>query len=361
MIFSTYEMRRLLRASLCCSLALLTLIPAAGLAGEPEQLDTLATLTNSSLTAEIENLKHGAGELHTAIIQLCSKPDTEHLQLARQSWSKAFLAVRQTEPLRLTTELKRSRDLTRVTNAIVLDAALADAQLADLLAQKESRGYLAIEQMLFAPQDAAAATTPNRCAHLQTTAAELKTWAQQVFDLWQNELAPGLRNAGDGQPYLAANEPLNLLMAGLLNSSEWMLRDRISVPSGLFETAAKPELLEGGTSNSAVAAFTATIDGMAAILGTPDSMNGLLYLVATQDGLVSKKDPGLAEDIVDRMDDIRAILADLGKASVPLATSLTMNNKVLKKLYKEVNKLQKLLIKASLVLELNVTEPDRFE
>ncbi len=361
MKFSAYAVRRLLVAGLGCTLTLLTLIPATALAGEQEQLDTLAAMANSSLNAELEDLKQSTAELNTAIMQLCSRPDTEHLEQARQNWRKAFLALRRAEPLRLTKELKKTRELTRITNAIVLDAALADAQLDDLLAQKDSRGYLAIEQMLFAPQDAAAAATPRRCAHLQKTAAEINAWAQQVLEQWQNELAPGLRNAGDGQPYLTANEPLNLLMAGLLNSSEWMLRDRISVPSGFFETAAKPELLEGGVSHSTVDAYSATIDGMTAVLGTPDNQAGLLYLVATQDGLISAKDPGLAADIVDQSNDIREVLAHLQGAKLPLVESLAINNKVLKKLYKETNQLQKLLIKASLVLELNVTEPAKFE
>ncbi len=361
MKFSGYEMRRLLVAGLCCSLTVLTMIPATALAGEQEQLDTLAALANTTLNEVVENFAQSAADLNQSVSQLCSQPGQEHLEQAQQTWRKALLAVRQAEPLRLSDELKQVRTRTSITNAIVLDAALADKQLDDLLAQKDSRGYLAIEQMLFAPQDAAAATTPRRCTHLHKTAAEINAWAQQVLEQWQNHLAPGLRNTGDGQPYLTANEPLNLLMAGLLNSSEWMLRDRISVPSGFFETAAKPELLEGGVSDSAVAAYGATIDGMAAILGSPDNSAGLLYLVATQDGLISKKDPDLATDIVDQISEIKEVLTNLQEARLPLAEGLKHNNKVLKSLYKKVNKLQKLLVKASLVLELTVTEPDKFE
>ena len=361
MKFSAYEMRRLLVTGLCCTLTLLTIFPAPALAGEQEQVDTLAALADSALNIEIEDLAQTSSDLYQAVNLLCSQPGPEQLEQAQQSWRKALLAVRRIEPLRLNEDMKQVRQRTSITNAIVLDAALADKQLEDLLEQKDSRGYLAIEHMLFAPQDAAAATTPTRCAHLQNTTAEIKDWTQSVSDQWQKTLAPGLRNTGDGQPYLAANEPMNLLMAGLLNSSEWMLRDRISVPSGLFETAAKPELLEGGISHSAVAAYGATIDGMTAILGTPDNMNGLLYLVATQDGLVSKKDPGLAEDIVDQIADIKEVLTDLQEARFPLTEGLKHNIKVLKSLYKKVNKLQKLLVKASLILELTVTEPDKFE
>jgi len=86
---------------------------------------------------------------------------------------------------------------------------------------------------------------------------------------------------------------------------------------------------------------------------------GVLYgqFMATRDGLVEKKNPNLAAEIVSRLDDIGGLLAHLRKESPDLRAAVTEKPTTLRRRYEEVQSLQDQLVEASLVLELDVRIP----
>jgi predicted lipoprotein len=163
-------------------------------------------------------------------------------------------------------------------------------------------------------------------------------------------------SAGDGKPFLIPGDALSIALAEDVNATERLLRDQISIPSGYFEGGAKPERLAAWRSNSTRDAFLATLEGFRAALAAGGSAS-FADLVATRDGLVSKRDPALAAAIRKQLGTIKEEIADLGGRDLVLYNELKRKPAMLKDLYDRIQVLQEQLIEASLVLELDVRSP----
>ncbi|MDP0494980.1 MAG: imelysin family protein [Verrucomicrobiota bacterium JB024] len=324
---------------------------------QPTEPEVLAALVNDAAQPCLAQVANTAVRLEAAVNQLCEKPDLQTLTRARAAWTEAYLAWRQAAPFLFGPGKKLDRLIGKwQVNAVVLDAAVESPDLSDLLKQVEQRGYAAIEYLLFTPRDAAAATTPGRCAHLHSLTAEIARLTSAMKQEWDATYGAELVAAGNGEPFLIPADALSVVFTQTLNATEQMLRDRISVPSGYFQDAVKPENLEAWRSGNTRAGLQATLAGLRLII-TGGGDTSVVTLVATRDGLVEKRSPVLAKAIVKQLDKIDVTLAGFDGDGVQLEDELKKNPRVLKPLYRQLQTLQDQLVEASLVLELDVYSP----
>lgn len=316
----------------------------------PTESAVLDSFVKDGVQPNLNRVAETAGRLDAAVRGLCTTPTAETLQQAQSAWRAAYLAWRRAGPFLFGPAGKLERTIgTWPVNTVVLDAAVQSPDLADLLKNTDVRGYAAAEHLLFAPASADAATTAGRCAHLQDVTEEIARLTADAKRQWENEFAGQFISAGDGNPFLTPSAALSMAVTETLNVTERTLRDRISIPSGYFRTAIKPENLEAWRSGNTAAGFQATLDGICqAVSGGEDS--SFAALVATKDGLVEKANPALAADLIKQMDRIGKTIAGLNDVKV----TLQRNPTELKPLYQQFQALQDQLVEASLVLELDV-------
>ncbi|MGE9293843.1 MAG: imelysin family protein [Puniceicoccales bacterium] len=324
---------------------------------QPTEAEVLAGVVNDAALPCVTEAADTALRLEEAVNELCPDPGAESLNEARIAWTEAYLAWRQAAPFLFGPGKKLDRLIGRwQVNAVVLDAAVESPDLSDLLKQVEQRGYAAVEYLLFTPQDAAAATTPGRCAHLRSVTAEITRLTSAMKHEWDETYGAELVAAGDGEPFLIPADALSVAFTQTLNATEQMLRDRLSVPSGYFQDAVKPESLEAWRSGHTRAGLQATLEGLRLVI-TGGGDASVVSLVATRDGLVEKRNPALAKAMVKQLDKIDGTLAGLGGDELRLEDELRENPQVLKPLYQQLQALQDQLVEASLVLELDVYSP----
>jgi len=329
------------------------LVSGGSAAAKLTESDVLASLATNAVRPSLTEVADTAQRLSAASRHLCEKRDAASLAGARDAWRKAYLAWRRSAPFLVGPAGTLERRLGKPVHGVVLDAAVGDAGLRHLRKNPDMRGYAAVEHLLFVPADAAAATAAGRCAHLRDATDEIADLTGRAKREWDRGFGNEFVSAGDGKPFLVPGDALSLVLARALNVTETLLRDGIGLPSGFFEGPAKPELLDAWRSNSSRQAFQATLDGFRlALLG--DGSSGIVDLVATRDGLVHRKNPVLAADIRRQIEKIQKTIAGLGGSDLVLHAELLKNPAKLKGLYKEIQKLQDQLVKATLVLELDV-------
>ncbi len=305
-----------------------------------------------------EMSKTGSGLRH-AVEALCGEPSAAGLEGARQAWRDAYGAWRRALPFLFgpadALELQR-RLGTWPVNEQVLGAIVTAPDVVIEQSDFSIRGYGAVEHLLFAPTGVEEATTGISCAYLGELTEEIATRVAQAGHAWEQGFAAEFKSAGDGAPFLTPAEAISLAYAEVLNVTETLLRERIGIPSGFFVDRPRPEYLAAARSGEAVPALEATLAGLrAAIIG--DGETGLTRLVATKDGIVERKNPGLAADIERQFDRISEALAELADKAPDLRAALRDDPRVLKALYRELQRLQDRLVEASLVLELDVRTP----
>ncbi len=319
----------------------------------PIEARALRTLVDAGVRPALGEMASMGGVLASATQRLCAAPDVNGLQRARNAWRQAYAAWRRAEPF-LFGPIKALQLDRRIgfwpANTTVLEAAVASDDLLDLLLKDDARGYAAAEYLLFHPSDPAAATADGRCAHLYEITMEIADLTAEARRLWEQDYEHRFLSAGDGEPFLLPGDALSLPFAEALNLTERMLRDRIGHPSGLFDGQAKPERLEAWHSGSSREGLKASLEGLR-MLVIGDGEAGVANLVATRDGVLSKRDPKLAADLRRRLDKALAALAD---NDGPLHEEVSKRSKRLRRLYREVERLQEDLVEATLVLELNV-------
>lgn len=340
----------------------LALIGIMGLSGicvaQPSESEVLVALADKGVAPSLKQAATASRGLAEAVRQLCAQKDAAHLELARAAWQEAFLAWRRAEPFQFGIGKggKQDRSIDEwPVNAIVLDQVAATKDFAHLRESKDIRGFSGAEYLLFVPADATAATAAERCPHLQDIADEIAGRNARLYRQWQEEDSRRFVAAGDGEPFLMPEDAFAPVFARMLNVTERLLRDRITIPSGSDEIAAKPEALEAWRSALTRDAIRATIAGLRlALVG--DGRTGITGLVAVRDGLVSQKNPQLAEAIAHQLDRIDKRLDDLGGGRT-LYEALTSKTAVLKPLYDDIETLQKQIVEASLTLEVDVRMP----
>lgn len=330
---------------------------ASGVA--PQESDVLASLYRDGVQPSLARLGDATQQLNRSVAALCGRPTTGALDKARDSWRDAYLAWNAAKPFLFGPAVdmglvKRLDDLPVHTQ--VLDAVVVKEDLGHLREESTVRGFGALEHLLYSAQDAQQATAGLRCRHLQDVSNEIATQCEQLQAAWAQEFAQQFLAAGDGKPFLIPGDALSLAFARLLNVTEVMLRDRIGIPSGFFKESTRPDYLAAWRSGQTVQMIEATLRGLRTAL-VADGASGFTRLVATKDGLVEKKNPQLAADIVDQLDEINDTLMDLREGHVDLHASVADKATTLKSLYKKVHALQAQLIEASLVLELDVRTP----
>jgi hypothetical protein len=313
----------------------------------------LVSLASNGIRPSLTQVADTAQKLSASTRQLCEQRDAASLDKAQDAWREAYMAWRRAAPFMFGPAGKLERQLGKPVNGVVLDAAVSEDDLSRLRKNSDVRGYAGAEHLLFVPADAAAATAADRCAHLQDVTSEIADLTGRARQEWDQGFGKEFIAAGDGKPFLIPGDALSLALAESLNTTETLLRDGIGFPSGFFEGNAKPELLEAWRSNSSREAFQATLDGLRlALIG--DESSGIAELVATKDGLISRKDPALAADMHKQLEKIQKTIAGLGGSDLVLHAELQKNPSKLKSLYKQLQKLQDQLVEVALVLELDV-------
>lgn len=317
------------------------------------ETDVLASFAAKGVRPSLAGVADTAQRLSESSRQLCEKRDAASLAGAQDAWKKAYMAWRRSAPFQFGPAGRLGRQLGKPVHGAVLDAAVSDSGLRLQRKNPDLRGYAAVEHLLFVPGNAAAATAADRCEHLRDVTGEIVDLTARAKREWDQGFGNEFVAAGDGKPFLVPGDALSLALASALNTTETVLRDGIGFPSGFFKEAAKPDLLAAWRSNSSRDAFQWTLDGLRlALLG--DGSTGIMELVATKDGLVSRKDPALAADIRRQIEKLGRTIADLGGSDLVLHAELKKNPAKLKSLYKEMQKLQDQLVQATLVLELDV-------
>ncbi len=319
---------------------------------------TLQTVAQVGVRPALDRMAGTGSELAGGVRALCEQPSAASLEQARDAWREAYRAWRRAE-LFLFGPMEELELEKRIgywpANRIVLDVAVAAEDvaaedMAGILRSNDARGYAAVEHLLFAPGDAAAATADARCAHLRDLTAEIADLTARARSAWTDDYEQRFLAAGDGEPFLLPGDALSLAFAEALNVTERMLRDRIGYPSGLFDGEVKPELLEAWQSGTSREGLRATLEGLQ-MLVVGDGKTGVASLIATRDGVLSKKDPRLAADLERRL---AKALAALDKEDRAARDALLDGPKLLRRLYRDVQRLQEQLVEATLVLELNV-------
>ncbi len=335
------------------ALVLVGIISSSSIAAaQLTESDVLASIADKGIRPSLSGAAESAGKLSNAVGDLCQKRNQAAFATAQDAWKKAYMAWRKSVPLQIGPATSLERQLGKKINNTVLNAAVDDASLKHLLKNQDVRGYAAAEYLLFVPTDAAAATAAGRCDHLQDVTAELAAVTDRARQEWDKGFGREFTAAGDGKPYLVPGDALSLPLARALNTIETLLRDGIGFPSNFFTGKARPDTLDAWHSNNTLDSFRATLDGLhLAIVG--DGSTGLTTLIATKDGLLHKRNPGLAAEIGRQLDQTKATIAKLS-AGQPLYDQVKKKPATLKKLYKDLQKLQDQLVEASLVLELDV-------
>lgn len=323
-------------------------------ATEPELLRELA---DGVIAPELTKAASTSQGLAEAVRDLCERKSEAGLKEAQQAWRQAYLAWRSAQPAMLQGRDYKAELLLEhwPANEAVLKGATADAELLHLLNSPDVRGFSGVEYLLFTPVSVAEATTQGRCAHLQAVVGEIANQAMANQQRWQGD-APAFVAAGDGEPYLLPGDALALVFARMINVTEEMLRDRLNTPSGFFTGESRADLLEAWHSGTSRQSFQASIDGLRRLL-TGAGDGGIAALVAVKDGLVSKKNPQLAQDIRSQLERIDGRIAGLPDGD-SLHSELQRKGKLLQSLYRDIEQLQKQIIEAALSLEIDVRGPN---
>ncbi|MDR0842031.1 MAG: imelysin family protein [Acidobacteriota bacterium] len=322
---------------------------APGASGVPTEKDVLRSFVEVGAHPALSQTAASAARLKDATQNLCARPNKDTLDNARTAWRQTFLAWRKAEPFMFDAASKLEARLGRwPANNVVLDAAVSSSEYRDIRGEADARGFAAVEYLLFAPKDAAAATAGERCAHLKDVTGEIAGIFGGIADDWKTRLGKEFMSAGDGKPFLVPDDALGMAVTKMFGVTERMLRDRIGLPGGLFGEPPKPDNLEAWRGGRADAGLVATAEGLRLALNG-DGKTGILRLVADRDGLVEKRNPALAAKILRQLDKIEKTVSGFGGSERLHADPTKM-----KGLYRQVQQLQDQLIEAALVLELDV-------
>ncbi len=329
--------------------------PAAR-ATPPSESELLEMLATKAISPNLGNMAATSKELFQATETLCRDKDEPSLLSARSAWQKAYLAWRRAEPFLLGPAAKLSlnkRIDCWLANDTLYKAVTSSEDFAFMRDNREYRGYAAAEYILFSETEAALTTTPIRCKHLLDVTGEIAELTASADTVWRNDFMKGFVSAGDGHPFLLPSDALSPVVAEALNSIEALLRDNLLDPSNYFKDKAKPELLEAWRSNTTGLALQATFEAIVQAFTGYESIS-ILALLAGKDGGVNKKNPQLAADIRKQLTSIQKTISELNEEYPNLHKQLTNDKTTLKPLYKQLQKLQEQLVKATLILELDV-------
>lgn len=318
----------------------------------PTEQQVLQAYAEEGISVAWQKLRTSSAELEMSIKALCEKPSAEALTKAKEAWLVAYKSWCESESFMFMTKRQINREVDEwPLNDVVFAAALKDEQFANLLKDKNSRGFAAMEYILFTAKDAQEASTGIRKKQLLTIA---KAYSKLVVSLkadWQKAPATEFAKAGDGQPYLTEAEGLAVAYGEILNVTERILRERLGVPSGYFKAGVKGNMLEAWRSNNFHTGLSASLDSIDKSLNVGGD-NSFSVLIETKDGLVEESNPLLAADIKEQILKISQSINDLPKLEINKA--LQQNPMLLKDLYTEFQTLQEQLIEGGLVLELDV-------
>ncbi|WP_309400981.1 imelysin family protein [Cerasicoccus maritimus] len=321
---------------------------------EPSDSRVLAVIATNGVKPMLQLCDEDASQLHDSIARLCEQATDSNLLKARDDWKRAYLSWKNSAACRFGAINTIDKRINRwAVNGVVLDAAVESDDLDHLLAQAEQRGFAALEYLLFTPKNAHAATTIGRRKHMLAISMEIAECAHDAWLVWNDGYGAEFIAAGNGDPFLTTSDALSIAYVRLLNVTERLLLDQIGLPSAFFAEETRPQNLHAWLSGCTLAGMQAEVEGLLRVL-SGDGSDSLLNLIATQDGLVEKRDPALAAAIRGQLAKIQRTLGKLQQSSTPIQQQLEKNPEALKELYEQLNTLQEQLIEGSLVLELDV-------
>jgi len=323
---------------------------AAALTTNSQVLENMAV---QGIDAHWDDAIATARDLDAAVKQLCLAQTSESLTTARLAWEKAWLAWNRALPYLIEPASHVADRIGKPSNSTVLKAVVESDEFAGMRQGIDVRGYAAVEYLLFAPQISQDAVADERCLHLTDITAEITARLTRAKNRWDRDYRGGFLNAGDGRPYLNANDALSQVVAQTMNIIEDTVRERIGFPTNFNDGPAKPALLDAPYSKISLEGLQAIADGVASVM-TGDGTNGLLTLLATRDGIAHKKDPGLAKDIRRQLERVDKSLQKLRDKKEPLFIVIKNKPSALKKVYKEMSRLEDMIADAAMTLELDV-------
>ncbi len=342
-------------AALCLALSFTGVSPAFAVT----ESEVLGELVNGSMTPALVEMGEKADGLKIAVTTLCEQKDDASLAKARKAWVESYLSWRKAAPF-LVGPARKIRPMYNIgrwwmLNDKVLEAVVSDEKYKELRGNVDVHGFAALEYQLFSPKDGASAATDLRCIMLKRNSDEVADLLGRVVDEYRsNHIAEKMVAAGDGKPFLLPSDALEVTMGQAINVTDQMLRDSVGLPSGYFNSVAKPDILEAWHSKNSLAALKAALTGLRLSLVGEKGVTGL---IASKDGLLNKRNPELAKTLVKNLDTVEAEIDDIGGANFDLHSAVTKKPKLLKPLYDSIHTLQQTIIEASLQLELDILMP----
>ena len=292
----------------------------------------LSALFKQGATPALQNLVQTAKQLQQDAEKLCLAANAQTLTSTRESWQQAYLAWRQAAPYMFGPSAKLERVIGQwPVEAVILDGILRSDELKGMRSGRDVRGYAASEFILFNYTSPEAVVANANCEHLLSITTEIAQETLNASEQWQQRYGQQFISAGDGKPFLLANDALSLAYAEPLNLLERMLMDSLGTPSGYFMEPVKPDMLDAWRSGLTKEVLLTTLTSLQQVLNL--SEGSIVNLVATQDGLLMKKDPALAEQLNKKLD---SAIAEVDRLDADIHRALHADPTLLRDLYDEL-------------------------
>ncbi|MEM0922413.1 MAG: imelysin family protein [Pseudomonadota bacterium] len=170
-----------------------------------------------------------------------------------------------------------------------------------------SRGFYALERLLFNDDGAIPLTDPYRCRYVAAVAVDLDRLADEIAASWAGPWGTRVSTAGapGNDTYLAADEVSLRLFASLTGSLDETIKTRITVPLGSFQKP-KPRVAEArrsGRSLQQIALNTQAVGSAALTIFGPELSSEAVgqieaALAAVEDSLADLRAIGMLPEVL---------------------------------------------------------------
>ena len=320
----------------------------------PTESDVLKALAGS-VDSQYQNLEKRSSTLVETTRNLCTEKSDASLEEARVSWQEAFQTYKEGLTFYFSEDDKVKLNYfigNWPVEGVIMDGIAESSELAYMRKERTNRGFAGLEYLLFTPQEPPLVTTPARCEFLIDLSSEIQRLSKSAAQQWHTQDRTQFIHAGDGNPYLLEGDGLSLAYTQILNIAERVLWDKIGVPTGFFgQEPVRSNQIEALPSGESINVFTYNIRSISKLLHAGGE-NSLLNLIATRDGVYSKKNPQLAAHIDKQLVEIESLIQKI--KSMDGGVKEAVETEKIKPLYEAIQLLQDQLIDGALVLELDV-------
>lgn len=231
-------------------------------ADTPSRDDVVAAITADVIVPGYDQLAATTEALHTALVDLCARPDDDQLAVAQQAWRDARQAWSATRAYRLgpATERRAMSKIDFAIDATKITKLLAGTDPVDATAVgalgSDQRGLGGIEVALFGDDP----TGARPCAYATSAAELVAATSATLADDW----AAGV----DMSTQQAVEDLVNGIVFALADLSAM----RLGPASGSTTGTPAPADVDAGPAHSALDDMVAVLDGVDQVVGGLDPL-----------------------------------------------------------------------------------------